>query len=165
MAKSNDSDFYKGVAFELKEYNEWIDRAFQSLMQKYKYACQDNDNLRSKITNYQSGMVDAEMVQARISDHNRRNENSVGGAYQVKGYKWVMPVVAEQIDLPNIPLNDIIDLCSTDEQKEVAAFYYDQKLDCYGSLQKTGIALGKSRQCIYHHVKAIKKTISTKYNK
>ena len=165
MAKSNDSDFYKDVAFELKEYNEWIDRAFQSLMQKYKYACQDNDNLRSKIEDYQSGMRDPEMVQARISDHKWHNENSVGGAYQVKGYKWEMPVSDDSSDIPNIPLSDIVDLCSTDAQKEVAAYYYDEHLDCYGSLQKTGIALGKSRQCIYDHVKAIKKVIAAKFNK
>lgn len=163
MAKSN--DFYKGVALELKEYNEWIDRAFQSLMQKYKYACQDNDNLRNKITNYQGGMVDAEMIQSQIPNNKWHNENSVGGANQIKGYKWVMPVLDDSSDLPKIPLKDIVDLCKTDMQKEVASYYYDKHLDCYNSMQKTGIALGKSRQCIYDHVKAIEKVIAAKFNK
>jgi hypothetical protein len=175
MVKSNDSNLYKGIEKELKEYNEWIDRAFQLLMQKYKYACQDNDNLRSKITAYQGGMKDAELVQAQIPKNTFHNEGNATRTYntpfgrktvQVKGYRWVKPPVSDDSsDLPKIPLNDIIDLCNTDEQKEVAAFYYDQKLDSYNSYQKTGIALDKSRQCIYHHVKAIKKEIAAKFNK
>ena len=167
--------FYEGVVKELDEYNQWLNSAIQSIIQKYKYACNDNDNLRDKIKNYQAGMRDPELVQAQIPNNKFHNEGNATRTYktpygttktvQVKGYRWVKPPVADDSsDLPKIPLNDIIDLCNSDEQKEVAAFYYDQKLDCCGSYQKTATALGKSRQCIYHHVKTIEKVIASKFN-
>ena len=168
-------DFYKGVAQELKDHNEWLSKALQSIIQKYKFVCDDNDSLRNENLGFEGGMKNPSLVQAQIPNNKFHNEGNATRTHntpfglktvQVKGYKWEKPPVADDSsDLPKIPLNDIIDLCNSDEQKEVAAFYYDQKLDCHGSLQKTGIALGKSRQCIYHHVKTIEKVIASKFNK
>ena len=174
MAKK-ELDFYKGVAQELKDHNEWLSEALQSIIQKYKFVCDDNDVLRNENIGFEGGMKNPSMVQAQIPNNTFHNEGNATRTYktpygttktvQVKGYRWVKPPVADDSsDLPKIPLNDIIDLCNSDEQKEVAAFYYDQKLDCCGSYQKTATALGKSRQCIYHHVKTIEKVIASKFN-
>jgi len=172
MAKNN--DFYKDAAKELAdhtefqiEYIKWIENGLKSTIQKYKYACQDNDNLRTKIINYEGGMIDAEMVQAQIPNYKWHNPKSVGNdkGYQVRGYEWKMPVVADDLDLPEVPLNDILSLCKTDTQREVASYYYDQKLDCYNSFQKTADAVSKSRQSVYGIIITIQKRIKAKMNK
>jgi hypothetical protein len=146
-------------------------QTIKKLNKDIDYIAKDNDELRNTNLGYESGNKDPSMVLTQVSDYKSHNENNATKTVstpfgrkttQVKSYEWKRPVVADELDIPDVPLNDILFLCESVTQKNVASYFYDQELECHGSFQKTANALGESRQYIYYHVKAIEKIIKEK---
>lgn len=144
------------------------------LQKKLQIVLTDNDDLRNLILAYDSGMKDPKYVMKPIPEHRDHNPTKADVEYkddkgntmyrQRKGWEFTKPIVlTEEVEVPEVPIEDILEFCTTDHQKRVAMFYYDKQIDSYNSYQKVAEVLGLSRQSVYSAIKTIQKNFKKAY--
>lgn len=145
-----------------------------TLQKSLQVVLTDNDDLRNLILAYDSGMKDPKYVLKKIPEHRDHNPTKADVEYkddkgntmyrQKKGWEYTKPIVlTEEVEVPEVPLEDILEFCKTDHQKRVAMFYYDKEIDSYNSYQKVAEVLGLSRQSVYSAIKTIQKNFKKAY--
>ena len=122
---NQDRDFYRDSAYDLLGDLKWSHHAINTLISKLQDAYDHNELLLDKVAAYNGGLVDKDFVY-RKSDQ---------GKFQKYPYETYVNKVTSK-PKQTIKLETIIDACKTDLQKQVVKFYYDKKLDSYGSKQK-----------------------------